>query len=163
MSNAWSIAIAASLLLGGCCAEGAGTHSVDASVSASDASPGASLREVEATPQYYPVCTVDDASRCPPVDEEGHRGTYGFSTEGACREACQCRHACETLLDCPLPHTGTSSPECVGGTCMLPCDHRFRCPAGMACVEDESRGSRWCMWVHETGNCRPLDAGAPEA
>lgn len=100
----------------------------------------------------YPVCRIDDAHRCPP-DAEGYRGSYGFAPSGACFEACQCRYACEHQTDCPAPFTGTASPQCSHGTCVLRCDGRFACPDGMACVEDDTRGARWCMWVTQRVDC----------
>lgn len=78
---------------------------------------------------------------------------YGFSPEGACWEACQCRYACEDHADCPRPFTGSVSPLCFHETCVLPCGDGYMCPDGMRCIDDETRGVRWCMWVSERRAC----------
>jgi hypothetical protein len=99
----------------------------------------------------YPMCTQDDPSVCPPVDEAGNRGTWGFTNPSGCLEGCQCRHVCEEDADCPAPLTGTSQPVCIGETCALPCsDEDVVCPAGMECITNGSRGVRFCMWARET-------------
>jgi len=97
----------------------------------------------------YPVCMIGRYSMCPAMDADGNRGNYGWTSEDGCQEACQCRHGCETVLDCPVPETGTAYTECIGGTCVIECGPGLVCPAGMACVHEPGRGVDWCMWMTE--------------
>lgn len=110
------------------------------------------LVEADAGAESYPFCRIDEPGACQSVTERNHRGTYGFSADG-CEEACQCRNMCQSDVDCPAPSSGSSSPACVGGSCVLPCDDpETMCPDGMVCTEDATREVWWCMWI--TQSCR---------
>lgn len=114
---------------------------------------GTSVVDADVGPDdpFYPMCRADDPSVCPPVDESGNRGTYGYTNPSGCLRACQCRNVCKVASDCPRSLTGTSEPECIGDVCALPCDGEdVDCPVGMDCVTNGVRGVRFCMWAHET-------------
>ena len=160
--NGWTLRTALALSLFAClhgCVEGGATDGLDGGEI--DAGTGSETEALAEPGPPYPVCMVGRHEMCPAIDADGHRGNFGWRSEDGCREACQCWHGCETVLACPVPETGSAYTECVGGTCVIECGPGLVCPAGMACVSEESRGVRWCMWVTERA-CEPDDEDEDE-
>lgn len=78
----------------------------------------------------FPVCALDpehpeDMPVCP-----GNLGRAGNT------EYCACFPPCAADSDCPIPRTGTVTPRCDDGSCILPCGPSAVCPDGFACISE---------------------------
>ncbi len=83
-------------------------------------------------------------------------GLAGYGDGMACEGGCLCAVDCEGpgAGNCPVPPTGTATPECVQEpfgpgsptSCMLSCAGGETCPDGMTCTEQLS-GAPLCVWV----------------
>lgn len=95
-----------------------------------------------------PWCSLTNEADCP----DG--GLAGFFNGIACEQTCSCLDACVADVDCPVPATGTATPECVvepygpgsPTSCVYSCASGEVCPDGMTCTAD-LWGDPICAWV----------------
>ncbi len=64
---------------------------------------------------------------------------------GDCYQWCACQVSCASDAECPVPATGSSTPVCSSGSCVLPCGDDADCPEGMGCVDGQAE----CAWIQE--------------